>query len=180
MGVLKNGRHEKFAQGLAKGLGQGEAYAAAGYKPDDGNAAHLTRNHMVETRVAELKDKMAERVIEKTAITEAAVIEELAKIGFANMQDYIRIGSDGDPYTDFSALTRDQAAAIGEVTVEDFKDGRGEDARDVRRVKFKLMDKRGALVDLGKTFGIFKDKVEHSGTVNFTNLADRLRRAKSR
>jgi hypothetical protein len=34
-------------------------------------------------------------------------------------------------------LTRDQAAALVEVTVEDFKDGRGENSRDVRRVKFK-------------------------------------------
>ena len=57
-----------------------------------------------------------------------------------------------------SKLTREQAAAIGEVTVEDFTDGRGEGARDVRRVKFKLADKRGALVDLGRHFGLFTDK----------------------
>ncbi len=86
------------------------------------------------------------------------MIRELAKIGFANMLDYITIGKDGDPYVDLSKLTREQAAAIGEVTVEDFTDGRGEDARDVRRVKFKLADKRGALVDLGRYFGLFTDK----------------------
>jgi hypothetical protein len=45
---------------------------------------------------------------------------------------------DGYPVLDYSELTRDQAAALVEVTVEDFKDGRGDDARDVRRVKFKL------------------------------------------
>jgi phage terminase small subunit len=79
------------------------------------------------------------------------------------MLDYMRRGPDGDPYLDFSTLSRDQAAALTEVTVEDFKDGRGEDARDVRRVKFKLADKRAALVDLGRHLGIFKDRVEHSG-----------------
>ena len=47
------------------------------------------------------------------------VIRELVKIGFANMLDYITIGKDGDPYVDLSSLTREQAAAIGEVTVED-------------------------------------------------------------
>ena len=47
---------------------------------------------------------------------------------------------------------------IGEVTVEDFIDGRGEDARSVRKIKFKLADKRGALVDLGRHFALFTDK----------------------
>src|SRR5262249_54524477 len=47
---------------------------------------------------------------------------------------------------DFSKLTRDQAAALQEATVEDFKDGRGEDAHDVRKIPFKLADERAALV----------------------------------
>jgi phage terminase small subunit len=75
----------------------------------------------------------------------------------------MRVGPDGDPYLDFSKLTRDQAAALMEVTVEDFRDGRGEDARNVRKIRFKLADKRAALVDLGKHFGLFKEKIEHSG-----------------
>jgi len=44
------------------------------------------------------------------------------------------------------------------VTVEDFLDHRGEEARSVRRVKFKLHDKRAALVDLGRHLGLFVDK----------------------
>jgi phage terminase small subunit len=88
------------------------------------------------------------------------VVSELAKIGFANMADYMTVGTDGDPFLDFSKVTRDQAAALSEVTVEDFKDGRGEDARDVRRVKFKMHDKRAALVDLGKHLGLFTEDPE--------------------
>lgn len=183
MGALANGRHELFAQGVAKGLSLTDAYAAAGYKSDGGHsrkaASRLATNVDVIARISELQHKVADRVVEKTAITEARVLEELALLGFANMQDYIRVGSDGDPYTDFSALTREQAAAIGEVTVEDFKDGRGENARDVRRVKFKLADKRGALVDIGKHLGMFKERVEHSGSINL-GLADRLEMARKR
>jgi phage terminase small subunit len=118
---------------------------------------------------------------EKVEITQERVLEELAKVGFANMQDYMRASPDGDPYLDFSALTRDQAAALAEVTVEDFKDGRGEDARDVRRIKFKLADKLSALEKIGKHLGMFPNKVEHTSpdgsmtpraAINLTNLSD--------
>ena len=66
-------------------------------------------------------------------------------------------------FVDLSELTREQAAAISEVTVEDYKDGRGEDARDVRKVKFKLSDKRSALVDIGKHLGMFVERKELTG-----------------
>jgi hypothetical protein len=88
---------------------------------------------------------------------------ELAKLGFANMADYMRANPNGDPYLDFSQLTRDQTAALQEVTVEYYVDGRGEDARNVKRVRFKLADKRAALVDLGRHLGIFRDRLEHTG-----------------
>lgn len=122
--------------------------------------------------VAELIATKAEKQVEKLDITAERVLRELALLGFANMEDYMRVGSDGDPYLDFSALSRDQAAALQEVTVEDFKEGRGEDARDVRRVKFKLADKRAALVDLGKHLKLFTEKVEHSGEVSLTVSAE--------
>lgn len=113
----------------------------------------------IELAIAKARAKLSE----KTGITAERVLAELALLGFSNMQDYMRSSPGGDPYLDFSGLTREQAAALAEVTVEDFKDGRGEDARDVRRVKFKLTDKRAALVDIGKHLGMFKERVEHSG-----------------
>ena len=69
------------------------------------------------------------------------------------MMDYMKIGPSGDPVLDFSNLTREQAAALTEVTVDDYIDGRGENAREVRKVKFKLGDKRAALMDVAKLFG---------------------------
>jgi len=113
---------------------------------------------------AEIERLQAERS-KKTQISAERVLTELAKIGFANMADYLRPSEDGDPYLDFSQLTRDQAAALQEVTVEDFKDGRGEDGRDVCRIKFKLADKRAALADIGKHLGMFVKKVEHRGQI---------------
>ncbi|CAH1661814.1 Phage terminase small subunit [Hyphomicrobiales bacterium] len=166
MPALKNAKWERFAQELAKGKSLIEAHGIAGFRPNRGNAAVLKQKQCISDRVDELlrqhesKDREAlERATERLSITKERVLAELAKIGFANMLDYMRVGPDGDPVLDFSALSSDHAAALVEVTVEDFKDGRGEDARDVRRVKFKLADKRAALVDLGKHLGLFRERV---------------------
>jgi len=55
-------RHECFAQGLAKGNSQVEAYAEAGYKPDDGAACRLSGNVRIQNRVAELQERAAVRI----------------------------------------------------------------------------------------------------------------------
>jgi phage terminase small subunit len=62
MPVLSNARHERFAQELAKGKTQVEAYTLAGYRPDDGAAARLSGNVRVQARVAELLTAAAIRV----------------------------------------------------------------------------------------------------------------------
>lgn len=159
MPVLSNTRHERFAQELFAGKTADEAYVLAGFKRNRGNASRLKADESILARVEELKSAAAERA----QVTRADVLRELAFLGFSNMQDYMRAGPDGDPYLDFSSLTREQAAALTEVTVEDFKDGRGEEARDVRRMKFKLADKRAALVDIAKIQGWHIDRHEHTG-----------------
>lgn len=98
------------------------------------------------------------RTARRATITIDEVVDELAKIARFNIQDFIRINADGDPYVDFSGATRDQLAAIKSVSVEDFVDGRGDDARDVKRVKFDVFDKKGALEALGRHLGGFAQK----------------------
>jgi len=154
-------KQARFVEEYMVDLNATQAAIRAGYSAK--TAADIGRQALRKTPVALAIAERQRAISERTGVTAERVIEELAKIGFANMQDYMRANADGDPYLDFSNLTRDQAAALAEVTVEDFKDGRGEDARDVRRVKFKLHDKRAALVDLGKHLGLFKERVEHTG-----------------
>jgi phage terminase small subunit len=168
MPVLANPKHERFAQSLAEGMTARASYVEAGYVDNLGNAWRLKHLPDVVARVEEILGRAAKRA----EVSVETVLRELALIGFANMADYMRMGEDGDPYLDFSELSRDQAAALAEVSVEDFKEGRGENARDVRRVKFKLADKRGALVDIGRFLGMFKDKVEHSGLIGITISSD--------
>jgi len=163
MPILRNNRHEAFARAIVEGSSGRAAYGAAGYRAKgvvaDANASRLLTNAKVSARIAELKGLAAQA----STVEATRVLTELAKLAFANMADYMRVGPGGDPVLDFSKLTRDQAAALVEVTVEDYLDGRGEDARQVRRVKFKLASKLVALELLGKHLGLFKDRVEHTG-----------------
>lgn len=76
MSVLRNQRHELFAQGLAKGLPASTAYADAGFKPHEGNASRLSANEKVKARVTELKERAAAR----TEITVAKITERLLGI----------------------------------------------------------------------------------------------------
>jgi len=59
-----------------------------------------------------------------------------------------------------------------EITVEDYLNGRGEDARQVRRTKFKLSDRGIAIERLNKMFGWIVDRSEVGRPGEFANLTD--------
>ena len=73
MPVLKNQRHEIFAQELAKGKTATEAYETAGFSPNRANAARLKSYESVGARVAEIQGAGAARA----EISLAGVLSEL-------------------------------------------------------------------------------------------------------
>lgn len=114
----------------------------------------------IQQRIAKLEAEQ----LSKYEVSQAHILSELSKMGFANMDDYIRVNEEGLPITDFSELTRSQAAAITSITVDTYVEGRGDEAREVRRVKFTLADKPKSLELLGRHLKMFTDNV------NVTNL----------
>lgn len=76
MPVLKNQRHERFAQALFEGKSASEAYVIAGYAYNEGNACRLKGNEQVRERLDELQGKAAER----TEITVAGISKKLLAI----------------------------------------------------------------------------------------------------
>lgn len=135
MPVLKNPKHERFAQELAKGANQTEAYELAGYKPDRGAAARLSANVNVQNRLAELLERGARRAevtIEQIAIqldedralarkvkSPAAAVS--ASLGKAKLYGLIRekhehSGPNGGPIKhDLSGLTDAQLAQLESI-----------------------------------------------------------------
>ena len=159
MPALKNAQREAFALALARGgevtKSYAEVYPGHGFKDMKALSVKASRLHnspVIQARIAEMKAALTVR----TTITAQRVLEELAKIGFANAGDFVTIGPDGVSTVELSKLTREQMAAISELQIDTSPDGK-------QRVKVKLHDKRGALMDIGKHLGMFKEKVEVTG-----------------
>ncbi|HEV2571996.1 MAG TPA: hypothetical protein VGU72_09685 [Beijerinckiaceae bacterium] len=73
---LKNPKHERFAQELAKGIDPTEAYANAGFVPNRANAHRLMASDDVRARVAAIQDRSAIRA----EVTAASLIEQAEEV----------------------------------------------------------------------------------------------------
>jgi len=161
--VALTDKQARFVEEYLVDLNATQAAIRAGYSEKTAYSIGSENLTKPDIQVAIVERRLAQS--KRTEITADKVLAELALLGFANMEDYIRVGTNGDPYIDLSELTREQAAAISEVAVDDYVEGRGKNAREVRRVRIKFHDKKGALVDIGRHLGMFKDHLEVSGGV---------------
>ena len=84
-----------------------------------------------------------------------ALVRELAYVAKSNMADYVRITPEGEPFIDLSEVPYEAMAAIKSVKVEDVKEGRGEDQREIRKVSFELHNKLGAIDQLMRKHGAY-------------------------
>lgn len=162
-----NPKQQRFVAEYLIDLNATQAAIRAGYSKRTAQqiGSRLLLNVVVSAAISEGQQVLAEQ----SGVTAERIVKELAKLGFSNMQDYVGTQG-GEAYVDLSAVNRDQWAAVGEITVDHYTEGRGEEAREVKRTKFKLADKRAALVDLGKHLGMF---VERSETTIIGETIDR-------
>lgn len=151
---LKNAKHEAFALAVGRGVSGREAYKNAGFKPKndataDACASRLLTDAKVAARVSWLKSQVAEAVVSERVMDLEEVLAELSKLGRSNIQDIVVGGDDtAEVVQSLRDMKPEHAAAIQELTIETYVEGKGDNARDVKRVKVKLHDKRGALSEL--------------------------------
>jgi len=69
MPTLKNSKHEAFAQAVARGASNFEAYVAAGYKSDASAASALSKRASVVKRVEEIHKELTSGSIVRVADT---------------------------------------------------------------------------------------------------------------
>lgn len=136
MAILTNVRHERFAQELARGASQTDAYTTAGYKGDKTAASRLATKVNVRARVAELKAASAER-----AELDVAYV-------LSTIHDTVERCKQAKP-----VLDRKGEMVLTELPTGDVVPAYTFDAKNVLR---------GAEL-IGKHLGMFKEVHEHTG-----------------
>ena len=78
MPVLKNPRHERFAQFMAEGKTCVDAYQLAGFKRDDGNSSRLlSAKPEIQARLQELTVELKNRAAKRHEITTDLLVDEI-------------------------------------------------------------------------------------------------------
>lgn len=154
-------KQARFVREYLVDLNAKQAAIRAGYSPRSAEVegSRLLKHAKVSAAIARERREIANR----TGITPERVLTELAKLGFSDIRKVMtwrsnvsQIGEDddGEPILhagnevilrDSKDIDDDTAAAISEISQT--KDG---------ALKVKLVDKRAALVDIGRHLGMFK------------------------
>ncbi len=148
-------RQRRFIEEYPLDLNGAQAAIRAGYsKRSARKIAHenLTKPDIVGPIMKALNERS-----HRAARSAEDVIKELEAIGFANGRDYMKWGEDGLTLRDSSELTREQTAAVSEVTHSETKDS--------KRVVLRLHDKGAALRDLRKHHNLLNGVNDDDKTV---------------
>jgi phage terminase small subunit len=176
-------RRERFCQEVAKGQTLADAYRLAGYSGTTKNASTLRRDPEIERRVNELISKRqsidyaaTQRAIERLAITKESLAREYVPLVTSNMRNYL-VDVGNQVAFDFSQVTPEQWKAVKALQVDEYMDGKGDSAREVKRVKLWLHDKVGPGQLIAKLFGwiIERRKDETDKNERLAGLSDAQR-----
>jgi phage terminase small subunit len=160
MTILTNAKHEAVALAYIADpekvgwRAYSKVYPKSSRHTAENCFSRLMKKEEFVARIAELSKEAAQGAV----MTAQAVLEELTKLALANMQNYV--GEDGITLG-VQEVTREQAAAIQEYTVEHYTEGNGEDAKPVKKIRLKLADKLRALELLGKHYALFTERHVH-------------------
>lgn len=143
-------REMRFAMHYVQTLNARQSAIRAGYSPKDADQRGWRLMH--RPRVRSLIARLQARYSTDLRVQTENVLREYAGIAFANAGDFI----DSEGRVDLENVSREQMAAVSSVETETYVDGRGEDAREVKRVKLRFHSKTEALDALSKHLGLFE------------------------
>jgi len=152
---------DRFSQEFIIDLNATQAAIRAGYstKSAKSKGSQLLTLVNVQNKIQKLQAKRSKR----TDIKADSIIQELAKVAFSNIQDFLTVDKDGEVYLlNFDAIEREKLAVIESIKVSTTKTHSGEnEKREYTTTQFKLHSKLNALEQLGKHLGIFKESAPH-------------------
>lgn len=150
-------KQQIFVREYLKDMNATQAYLRAGYKTSEDVAGVMGGKLLKKPRIAAAINHVLGSRLSSLDINNDTILREIALMAFGNIFDFIRVQADGTAYVDLSKLTREQAAAIQELSFEEGMDSSGGGVKPIKKVKFKLADKKGSLELLGKYLKLFSD-----------------------
>lgn len=158
-------KQEAFVQEYLVDLNATQAAIRAGYSKRTAyrTGADNLKKPQIATAIAKAKVERAKRV----EITADRVLEELARIGFANVRDLFEWDEESATFIPSRDLTEEQAAAVASVKAETTRYTRDDGTTETKiKLELKTHDKLGALREIGKHLGIAdKHTVDFQGGV---------------
>lgn len=160
-------KQQRFVDEYLLDLNATQAAIRAGYSQK--TARQIGNRMLTNVDIQSAIEKSMQSRAGRTEITQDMVLRELAKIGFSDIRKLVRWGNteivsgvddEGEPTVEVhhglclvGADNIDDATAAAISEISEGREG----------LKVKLHDKKGALVDIGRHLGMFKDRVEHTG-----------------
>lgn len=151
----------------------------AGYSA---NCAHqIGYENLRKPEIAAAIKKLQDEARERLALSAEKVLDRYAEIAFTSMADFAYVDANGDLRLNFLKANRHQLAAIQELTVETYTEGKGDEAEPVKRVKVKLARRDQALNKLGEHLGIWRaNPADDLANAVVNALEDARKRARER
>ena len=143
--------------GLSRVEAYRQAYDAAKMSPKaiQVEASRLDDHPAISLSITLAKEQALAQVVERTGVTIERVVQEYARIAFADMRRFASVGPGGVALVDSEDWTDDDAAAVAELAESTSKDGGS--------IRFKLHSKVAALDSLAKHLGMFKESDGETG-----------------
>jgi len=176
-------KQKRFVEEYLLDLNATQAAIRAGYSAK--TAGSIGEENLRKPEIAAAIQEAQDARSKRTEITADRVLQELAKIGFADIRKAVKWGATVmvpvtpdepgaeivraiDPMEDDERLMAVRAhTPIALIPSDQIDDDTAAAIAEIRQTKeglaIKMHDKKGALVDIGRHLGMFKDKLELSG-----------------
>lgn len=151
-------RHTRFCREYIIDLNASAAAKRAGYSA--ATAPQIANRLMADPRIHEEISRLMGERVKRTEITQDMVIKELGYIAFGRASHLMKWGPNGIEVKPSEELSDEEIALVAEIS----ETVSGNESQN-RSIKLKCNDRLKALELLGRHLGMFKDKVEQSGSM---------------
>lgn len=176
-------RQERFCIEFIKDYNQTQAAIRAGFSK---NSAHVAGSRLLRNdKVVEYIKTLERPIVERAMVTAERLQEEYEALAMANLDDFVRLDSRGQPVIDLSNAIGNRAVMAGlsqlevrEAGTQELVIGGNEIEREVFNTKIKIGDKIKAMEFLAKRLGIQKEDtgptINNNITMDSNEIAQRL------